>query len=202
MGDGFQRVGRIRWDSGQSADCPSGQLYQVTPDEIKVTDSLITYRLYLETRERRKMKTLLAIDDSPFSEAALQAVIAQNHSKATEVKVLHVVEPPSLLVACEMGGYDASLEAVWDQETKQARTLVAKAAEALSAHGFKATVVVKQGDPKSMIIDVATEWNADLIVLGSHGRKALDRFLMGGVSEATVRHAPCSVEVVRISAGH
>jgi nucleotide-binding universal stress UspA family protein len=147
------------------------------------------------------MKTLLAIDDSNFSEAALQAVIAQNHSKDTEVKVLHVVELPSLLVAREMGGYDASLEAVWDQETKQAQTLVAKAAETLSAHGFKATVVVKQGDPKSMIIDVATEWKADLIVLGSHGRKALDRFLMGSVSEATVRHAPCSVEVVRISPG-
>ena len=147
------------------------------------------------------MKTLLAIDDSKFSEAALQAVIAQNHSKDTEVRVLHVVEPPSLLVAREMGGYDASLEAVWNQETKQAQTLVAKAAEALITHGFKATVVVKQGDPKSMIIDVATEWNADLIVLGSHGRKALDRFLMGSVSEATVRHATCSVEVVRISAG-
>jgi nucleotide-binding universal stress UspA family protein len=146
------------------------------------------------------MKTLLAIDDSKFSEAALQAVIAQNHSRNTEVKVLHVVEPPSLLVAREMGGYDASLEAVWDQQTKQAQTLVAKAAEALSTHGIKATAVVKQGDPKSMIIDVATEWNADLIVLGSHGRKALDRFLMGSVSEATVRHATCSVEVVRISA--
>ena len=61
--------------------------------------------------------------------------------------------------------------------------------------------MVKQGDPKSMIIDVATERNADLIVLASHGRNALDRFFMGSGSEATVRHAPCSVEVVRISAG-
>jgi nucleotide-binding universal stress UspA family protein len=146
------------------------------------------------------MKTLLAIDDSNFSEAALQAVIAQNHSKDTEVQVLHVVEPPSLLVARGMVGYDASLDAVWDQETKQAQTLVTKAAEALSARGFKAIGVVKQGDPKSMIIDVATEWNADLIVLGSHGRKGFDRFLMGSVTEATVRHAVCSVEVVRIPA--
>lgn len=147
------------------------------------------------------MKILLAIDDSKFSEAAVQAVVAQAHSKKTEVRILHVVEPPSLLVAREMGGYDPSLEAVWDQETKQAQTLVAKAAETLSVRGFKTSVVVKQGDPKSMIIDVATEWNADLIVLGSHGRKALDRFLMGSVSEATVRHAVCSVEVVRLSAG-
>jgi nucleotide-binding universal stress UspA family protein len=40
------------------------------------------------------MKILLAIDDSKFSEAAIQAVIAQAHSKDTEVRVLHVVEPP------------------------------------------------------------------------------------------------------------
>ena len=146
------------------------------------------------------MKILLAIDDSKCSEAALQSVVAQYHSKDTEVKVLHVVESPSVLVAREMDGYAPSLEAVWDKETKEAQTLVAKAAEALRTHGFKATVVVKQGDPKSMIIDVAAEWNADLIVLGSHGRKALDRFLMGSVSEATVRHADCSVEVVRVAA--
>jgi len=148
------------------------------------------------------MKILLAIDDSRFSEVALQAVIAQAHSKETEVRVLHVVEPPSLLVAREMGGYDASLEAVWDQETKEAQTLVAQAAATLSSHGFKSSTAVKQGDPKSLIIDVSEEWSADLIVVGSHGRKALDRFLMGSVSEAIVRHAHCSVEIVRIPARH
>ena len=64
------------------------------------------------------MKILLAIDGSKFSEAAMQAVIAQAHSKDTEVRVLHVVEPPSLLVAREMGGYDPALETVWEGETK------------------------------------------------------------------------------------
>lgn len=145
------------------------------------------------------MKILLAIDDSKFSEAAIQAVIAQAHSKDTEVRVFHVVEPPTLLVARDMGGSDlALLEAVWDEETKQAQALVAKTAETLRSHGMKVTTAVQQGNPKSMIIDASEEWHADLIVLGSHGRKALDRFMMGSVSEAIARHAHCSVEIVRI----
>lgn len=148
------------------------------------------------------MKILLPIDDSKFSEAAIRAVIAQAHSKDTQVRVLHVVEPPSLLVARDMGGYNSTLEEVWDEETKQAEVLVAKAAETLRAHGITVTTAVKQGEPKSLILDTSAEWHADLIVLGSHGRKALDRFLMGSVSDATARHARCSVEIVRISAGH
>jgi nucleotide-binding universal stress UspA family protein len=148
------------------------------------------------------MKILLPIDDSKFSEAALQAVIAQAHAKDTEVRVLHVVESPSLLVARDMAGYDSTLEAVWDKEKEQAQALVAKAAETLRSHDIKATTSVQQGEPKSLIIDAAEEWHADLIVLGSHGRTALDRFLLGSVSEAIARHARCSVEIVRIPAGH
>ena len=60
------------------------------------------------------------------------------------------------------------------------------------------TTAVEWGDPKSKIIDAAEQWHADLIVLGSHGRTGLERFLMGSVSDAVARHAPCSVEVVRI----
>ena len=144
------------------------------------------------------MKILLAVDDSRFSDAAAKAVIAQGHPKDTEVRVLHVVEPPSLLVAREMGGYDAAIEEVWEKESKHAKAFVEKTAEKLRSHNMKVTTSVQNGDPKSMIIDASKEWGADLIVLGSHGRSGLDRFLMGSVSEAIVRHAHCSVEIVRI----
>lgn len=147
------------------------------------------------------MKILLAIDDSKFSEAAAQTVVVQGRLHDTEVRVLHVVEPPTLLVAREMGGYDSALEAVWETESKQAEALVAHTAEVLRAKGLKVTTAVGQGDPKSKIIDEAEKWKADLIVLGSHGRNALDRFLMGSVSEAVARHASCSVEIVRIPKG-
>jgi len=147
------------------------------------------------------MKILLAIDDSKFSEAATKAVIARALPKDTEVRVLHVVEPPTLLVARDMGVSDPALEAVWEGETKRAQDLVARTAETLRSHGMKVTTSVQQGDPKSMIIDASEELHADLIVLGSHGRNALDRFLMGSVSEAIVRHARCSVEIVRLPPG-
>jgi nucleotide-binding universal stress UspA family protein len=148
------------------------------------------------------MKILLAIDDSKFSDAATQAVIAQSQSKDTEVRVLHVVEPPSLLIGREMGGYDPTLDQMWDAEMKRAQVFVDKTAETLRSHGMRVTTAVQQGDPKSTIIDASQEWRADLIVLGSHGRNAVDRFLMGSVSEAIARHAHCSVEIVRIPSPH
>src|ERR1700739_3800258 len=124
------------------------------------------------------MRILLAVDDSTFSKAAAEAVLAQCGQQDTEVRVLHVVEPPSLLVAREMGGYDPALEAVWDAQQKQGAALVDTIAERLRAKGLKVVTAVEEGDPKSTIIDAATRWPTDLIVIGSHGRKRLNRFLM------------------------
>lgn len=146
------------------------------------------------------MKILLAVDDSKFSEAATETVIEQAPTQNAEVRVLHVLEPPPLLLTREMGGYDTCLETAWEAQRQQAETVVAKAAELLRARGLNVAAAVEQGDPKSKILDVAEEWHADLIVLGSHGRKGLGRFLIGGISDAVARHARCSVEIVRIRA--
>lgn len=81
------------------------------------------------------MKILLAIDGSKFSKAATQAVIARTQPRGTEVRVLHVVEPPSLLVSREMGGYDPTLDVAWEAELKQAETLVANTAATLLRSG-------------------------------------------------------------------
>ena len=146
------------------------------------------------------MKILLAIDDSKFSQSAVQSVMARPWSPGTEAKVLHVVEPPSLLLGREMTGFDPEFEAVWKALREQAKALVTKTTGILRNAGFNVTPALEEGDPKSKIIDVASEWNADLIVLGSHGRKGLDRFLLGSVSENVARHARCSVEIVRLPA--
>jgi len=143
------------------------------------------------------MKILIAIDGSDFSHVALQNVIARPWPANTEVKVLHVVEPPSLLMGREMGGYDPEFEMVWKALREQAKALVAKAAEKLRGAKFNVSTELVEGDPKSQIIDAARNWHADLIVLGSHGRTGLSRFLIGSVSQDVVRHAHCSVEIVR-----
>ena len=53
------------------------------------------------------------------------------------------------------------------------------------------------GDARQIILDQAKDWGADLIVVGSHGYRGIDRFMLGSVSESVAMHAHCSVEVIR-----
>ncbi len=148
-------------------------------------------------------RILLATDGSKCSGAALQLLIEQVGPDETEVRVLHVLEPLPLLVVREMGNREPDLQGLLEAQTKQAaEDLVAKIAETLRAKSVKVTTAVARGNPKSRILDVAEKWKAELIVLGSHGRSVLDRFLMGSVSDTVARHARCSVEVVRIRPAH
>jgi nucleotide-binding universal stress UspA family protein len=138
---------------------------------------------------RKNMKILLAINDSKFSEAALQSMVKQYRPQDTEVKVLHVMEQVERL------GYPAGVS---EDQVSEAQQLVNRAGQMLRSAGFKVDTTVCRGEARGEIIDSAAEWHADLIVLGSHGRSGLDRFLLGSVSDAIVRHAPCSVEIVRL----
>ena len=143
------------------------------------------------------MKILLAVDDSKFSEAALEAVIAQSSPQGTEVLVLHVVEPITIAPPPEMSpSYAPELEI----QVKEAHELVEREVQKLRAAGVKARGEVQTGDIRGKILDTAAELGADLIVLGSHGRKGVQRFLLGSVAENVARHAQCSVEIVRIGA--
>jgi nucleotide-binding universal stress UspA family protein len=96
-----------------------------------------------------------------------------------------------------MGGYDPEFEAVWKALREQVKDLVMKAAEKLRGAKLNVSTELVEGDPKSQIIDIANEWHADMIVLGSHGRSGLNRFLIGSISQDVVRHAHCSVEIIR-----
>lgn len=147
------------------------------------------------------MKILFATDGSKFSQAALRSVIAQHRPQSTKVRVLHVAVPVDIGLPLEMaGGLIDELHEVETRQLAAARKLVDKAAEKLRQAGFKADTAVVKGNAKALILDVAAEWRADLIVVGSHGRRGLDRFLIGSVSEFVARHAPCSVQIVRIPA--
>ena len=147
------------------------------------------------------MKILLPIDDSACSEAAVHAVIGQFRPDETEVRVMHAVEwpkelPPSLAFAEGPAAADDVL-ALHDEVRRQAEALVARTAARLRSNHFQARTAVREGDARQVILDYAAEWHPDLIVLGSHGRRGLSRFLLGSVSENVMRHAACSVEIVR-----
>jgi len=143
------------------------------------------------------MKILLAIDGSKFSEWAVHAVMAQTKPNHSDVRILHVIEPIPEYADSLSWGYGLQSANVLQEEREQAQGLVAEAAHKLRDAGFQVETEIEVGDAKAVIVDAAAKWPADLIVLGSHGRKGLERFLMGSVSEAVARHAPCSVQIVR-----
>lgn len=148
------------------------------------------------------MKILLAVDESPFSQQAVQTVIEQFRPKDTEVQVVNVVEPIGAYFSAEwFPHFTPYTEKVEQEREEQAGALVQEVCAKLDKAGFRNSKAVLRGDAREAILDRAREWKPDLIVVGSHGLKGLSRLLMGSVSDAVVRHAACSVQVVRTRPG-
>jgi nucleotide-binding universal stress UspA family protein len=153
------------------------------------------------------MKILVATDGSEFSLAAARSIANRPWPEGTVFQVLSVQE--LVVFDTSMAGYP--LSAIYPARLLEelmtdarARTVAAEESirQILSPAGLK--ILEPQpgqiGDPRTIILDTAQVWPADLIVLGSHGRTGLDRMLMGSVSEAVAIHAHCSVEVIRTQA--
>lgn len=150
------------------------------------------------------MKILLATDGSDCSATAAHSVADHPWPGGTVIKVLSVEE--LIVLDSQVAGYPLSSvypQSLLDELTTQARDRVrsaVKGAREILQHS-KIKVLDDEateiGEPRAVILDAAKTWGADLIVLGSHGRRGMDRFLMGSVSEAVAIHAECSVQVVR-----
>jgi nucleotide-binding universal stress UspA family protein len=146
------------------------------------------------------MKILLAVDGSPCSDAAVDEISRRPWPDGSSIKVLTTFELPSpptpetwALPINFFEEMDLALQ-------KQARNVVERAIEKLKPRLSKTISLdakILPGAPQSVILDEAEEWGADLIVVGSHGYRAWQRFLLGSVSQSVVSHAKCSVEVVR-----
>jgi nucleotide-binding universal stress UspA family protein len=98
-----------------------------------------------------------------------------------------------------MGGLAGYYEEADSVAKKSAEDAVKSAADLLQKKhpALLITTNVINGSPKQVILDEAEEFEADLIMVGSHGRGAIERFLLGTVSQAVALHAKCSVEIVR-----
>jgi nucleotide-binding universal stress UspA family protein len=141
------------------------------------------------------MKILLAIDGSPHSQDAVDEVARRPWPSNSTIRVLSVIQPYTP-AATEIA-LAAVLDDIRRQLTAEAEHLIIRAAEALRAGSASTETAVREGDPRAAIVDEAEQWGADLIVVGSHGRTGVKRWLLGSVAGAIVSHAPCSVEVVR-----
>jgi len=151
-----------------------------------------------KTGKFHQMKILLAVDSSPYSAEAVRAVTRQPWPIGTKIRVLSAVgnlgPPPMDPFMFDAGG---SLDQLQQQRTKAANQLTQRVAHSLRASGLRTETVVREGDPRSAIVDEAENWKANLIVLGSHGYTGIKKWLLGSVAQSVVSHAPCSVEVIR-----
>ena len=149
------------------------------------------------------MKLLLAVDGSKHTDAAIQAVVSQMKPQNAEVLVLQVVEPRIHLIPPQMTPGSAPEPADYFREqTQDAQKSVDRAAGSLRTAGFRVNTKIVEGEPRTTILDIAAEWKADLIVLGSHGRRGIERFMLGSVAEAVARNAYASVFIVRLASSH
>lgn len=143
------------------------------------------------------MKILLAVDGSECSNAAVASVASRPWPESTVVKVVSALELP-FVPTPETWALPDSYYAQLEEAAKEAaENAVNKAVTELEAKGIQTITSIKTGQAKSVIVDEAESWGADLIVLGSHGYSGWQRFWLGSVSNAVASQAHCSVEIVR-----
>jgi nucleotide-binding universal stress UspA family protein len=134
---------------------------------------------------------LVPLDFSACSEQALDYACALGAKLGATIHIVNALgaQLPELNVALTetmihdlISGHETALQKLADPR----RPLV---------HVGK--VLVKSGDARDAILETARELDADLIVMGTHGRRGITRFVVGSVTEDVVRRAPCPVLAVR-----
>lgn len=138
---------------------------------------------------------MLATDLGPASAAATDEAFRLAAALHAKLLVVSVIDPRTLQLP---GGRFRS-------RIDQERGRLEAAAAELVLRGRRDQVptsfLIWEGDPAESIIDAAQSEGADMIVVGSHGRGALGRALIGSVSDQVVRRAPCPILVVRTTVG-
>ena len=143
------------------------------------------------------MKVLATTDGSNFSRAALRELSKFLPTKGTEVLLLSAYPGPLTGPLGMMGPPYVDYEALAKQIVKETQSTLAEGEEILRNQGFQVRSISREGDAAPTILDVAHHELVDLIVVGSHGRTGLSRFLLGSVSAQVMAHATCSVLVVK-----
>lgn len=145
------------------------------------------------------MKVLIAADEKNYANAILDFVKHHQWPADTSMVVLSVIEP--VKVGNAMAVLPGPLlDDIFDANRKAAEEIVESTARTIRQTFKEMHVreVVKEGHAKSEILSYAHNWPADMIVVGSHGKGAMQRMLLGSVSSAVVEHARCSVMVVHL----
>ncbi|ERN03986.1 hypothetical protein AMTRI_Chr13g118350 [Amborella trichopoda] len=146
-------------------------------------------------------KVMVAVDDSECNRYAFEWFLENLlPSLSTQLYVFHVepLDNISYAYAASLGAAPPQLiEALQDQQRKITKVLVDKIKEICTKRSITAEIITVRGEPKDAICEAVEKYQIELLVLGSHGRGALQRAFLGSVSNYCVHHAKCPVLVVK-----
>ncbi|RLC55307.1 MAG: universal stress protein [Chloroflexi bacterium] len=174
-------------------------LGSVTEEVLRLAPCPVFTVRHREDRSVWAMKKILAPTDlSKNARQATRHAAALAEAYGAELKLLHIIDAATLTTSSVsvIGAFDASPANVM---TGANEAVLRQAAELTEEFHLPSQIdcFVTVGNPASDILDFAQENEADLIVVGSHGRSGLPRFVMGSVAEKVIRDAPCPVFTVK-----
>jgi nucleotide-binding universal stress UspA family protein len=132
-------------------------------------------------------RILCPVDLSPASLHALEHAVALARWYGTTLVAFHVFSPQPLPMATEFGGYvPAPPQLSEDEITEEVRRFTQPVAGSVPIQ-----IVVREGNPVYEIVGQAARMQADLLVLGTHGRSGFERLFLGSVTEKVLRKVAC-----------
>lgn len=148
----------------------------------------------------RPRRVLVAVDFTEMCELAVErAYLLVKDEADAELAAVTVAMPDGAAVALDLG--DGIRRATEEEALELVREWMDERLDALgvmqSVGPRSLAVYLATGDPVIEIVRVATHIEADLVVLGTHGRQGLKRLILGSVAEGVLRQAPCDVWVAR-----
>lgn len=135
-------------------------------------------------------KILIAVDDSAIAEKVAITGFQLGQELNAEIALLSVVDTTFLMTDGYVTPKELA-EIIKNDLKKNQQLLIDKVFKE-----YKVWTFVEEGKPYEMILKVGTEWEADLIVIGTHGRTRLSHLLMGSVGEHVIRHSKTPVLIV------
>jgi nucleotide-binding universal stress UspA family protein len=151
----------------------------------------------LVARRDRANRILLGEDGSESAAVATDTVRRWSILHGGTIRVLSVADiDPQGNVWLQGAARGKALDAGLAKVHQEHEALAARTAAGLRAAGLQAESEVEDGGPAHRLVETSVNWDADLIVVGTHGQTGLKRLLYGSVARAVLYHAPCSVLIV------
>ena len=141
-------------------------------------------------------KILLPTDFSESSDRAVGYAATLAKSLGASVHLIHVLEDPMMVGTA---WHAADVTTVRERRYQKGRATLAAVASTLHRPADMVSIEVRTGTAADEIVDAAIDYGCDVIIMATHGRSGFSHLVLGSVTEAVIRRAPCPVLAVRQS---